>query len=88
MTETRDPTSRASDVAEVIRVGLVVAALALNAWIMWDYIKEQPEWKVFQRRATILWRKVITTPQEQAAKLRRMERETVFEAIQVVDEER
>ena len=66
-------------------MALVLMALGLNLWILWGQVKEEPQWVTLRHRVSQWWRKAVTIPQEQAAKLRKMEAETVFEAIQVVD---
>ncbi len=87
MVEPEDDEAPPRDLAEVVRVTLVLAALALNVWVMWDYLRERPEWVVARGRLTQWWAKVVITPQAAAARIRKMERETVFEALQIVDGE-
>jgi hypothetical protein len=75
------------DLSEAVRVGLVLVALALNIWIMWDYVRDRPEILAARGRIVQWWGKVVVTPQAAAARVRKMERETVFEALQIVDGE-
>lgn len=76
--EERDPT-------EVIRLAIMAAGLAINAVILWDYIKERPEMLVLRRRLELWWQRNVTLPERAARALRKAEAETVFEAIGVVE---
>jgi len=69
------------DVTGAIRVGLDVVLTALCLYVMWGYVKDQPEVAIVRRRVEGWWAKVITAPQ----RLRKMSNEVVFEAIEVVD---
>jgi hypothetical protein len=71
------------DVAEAVRIGLILVALALNVWLMWDYVRDQPEWSIAKRRLGQWWHKVVVTPEN----VRKMERQAVFQAMQIVDGE-
>jgi hypothetical protein len=74
----RDPT-------EVLRLIIMGIGLALNAVIMWDFLKERPEVLVMRQRLKNLWARHITNPEKAAKALRRAEGETVFEAINIVE---
>lgn len=76
-----EETEEYPDVLEALRIGLVIVALALQAYLMWDYVKDRPEVEVTRRRMAAWWNNVA----HQHQRMRKMEHETVFEAIQVVD---
>ncbi len=78
-TEETDPT-------EALRIAIMVVGLVLNAWIMWDYLKERPEVLVMKHRAARWWERNVTSPEKRARALRLAEGETVFEAIGIVTE--
>ena len=73
----RDPT-------EVIRLAIMAVGLAINAVILWDYIKERPEMLVLRRRVEMWWQRNVTNPEQRAKALRKAEAETVFEAMNVL----
>ena len=70
-----------ADVTELVRVGVDLFLTLISAYVFWCYMKERPEYGVAAARVRGWWHKVSTS----AAELRRAERETVFEAMQVVD---
>jgi hypothetical protein len=75
--EDRDPT-------EWIRLALICFGLALNAWVIWDAVKERPEVLVWRQR----WHDLLAERREAKAEARRIdleEKKTVFEAIQIVE---
>ena len=76
--EDRDPT-------EVIRLAIMGVGLAINAIILWDYIKERPEMLVLRRRIELWWQRNVTNPEKAARALKRAEGEVVFEAMGVVE---
>ena len=75
--EERDPT-------EALRIAIMAIGLVLNAWIMWDYLKERPEILVLRRRVEMWWARNVTSPEKRARALRKAEAETVWEAMGVV----
>jgi hypothetical protein len=70
-------------VTEVLRIAVGIATLALTLYMTWDYVKDRPEWTVTKRRISLWWDKFTMAPQ----RLKRMENETVFEAMEVVTAE-
>jgi hypothetical protein len=80
-TERTDPT-------EAIRIAVMAVGLALNLWIMWDYLKDRPEMLVLKHRMTTWWNRNVTDPERRARALRKAEAETVFEAMGVVQDGR
>lgn len=77
--------TRAYEAAEILRIGLILAILALNVYLAWDYVSEQPDWQVTKRKVAAWWGKVVVAPQEAASRMRKAEKQVVFEAMQVVD---
>lgn len=75
----RDPT-------EVIRLAIMAVGLAINAVILWDYIKERPEMLVLRRRVEMWWQRNVTNPEKAARALKKAEGEVVFEALGIVEE--
>ena len=77
-TEERDPT-------ETIRIALMVVGMALNLWLMWDYMKDRPEMLIARRRVETWWEHNISGPEARLRALRKAEAETVFEALTIVE---
>lgn len=69
------------DATEVVRVGIDLVLTLLCLYVMWGYVKNRPEVVATTERARAWWTKVTT----EGRHMRKMENETVFEAIQVVD---
>ena len=74
------------DVIEGIRVALILVGLAINVYLMWDYVKDRPEVEVTRKRVQGWWERAVAAPLNAESKLRRMENQAVYEAIQVVEE--
>ncbi len=72
------------DVTNAVRVGIDVVLTLLCIYVMWGYVKDRPEIESARERAAAWWTEVTTRRQ----RIRKAERETVFEAIQVVDDAR
>lgn len=68
--------------AEAVRVGIDVVLTLLCIYVMWGYVKERPEVQERQARLSAWWTKTTT----EGRRMKKMENETVFEAIQVVDQ--
>ena len=69
------------DVTGAIRVGLDIALTLASLYVLWVYMKDQPEVAATTERLAAWWTKVTT----EGRRVKKMENETVFEAIQVVD---
>jgi len=77
-TDTRDP-------AEMVRVAILVLGLALNVWMMWDYLRERPDVMIARRRLEMWWKRHVQDPERRAQEMRRMEGEMPFEATSIVE---
>lgn len=75
------------DAYEKARKVLLIVGLALQFYVLWDYLKDQPEYELQKRKILHWWDKKVAAPRRRAKKLRKMETETVFEAIMALDEE-
>lgn len=71
------------EAANAVRVGIDVVLTLLCIYVMWGYVKERPEVQVAQSRVVAWWREATTRQK----RIRRAEKETVFEAILIVDGE-
>jgi len=80
-----DTTTSERDPAEAVRIALLVIGLAFNAWVMWDYIRERPEVMIARRRLEQWWHRRVVAPEQRARDLRRMEGETIMEAMTIVE---
>ena len=78
-------TQEEADPTEAIRIAIMVVGLALNLWIMWDYMKDRPEVMVTRSRVRAWWDKNVSGPERRARWLRKAEGETVYEAITIVE---
>jgi len=77
-----DPQATAErDSAEVVRVAILIVGLAINAYILWDYISERTEVLIFRRRLSEWWEQRTA----KAKALCRAEIEVVNEATRVVE---
>jgi hypothetical protein len=74
-----------TDTAEKIRLAIIMVGLALNCWVMWDYLSDRPEIQIMKARAKKWWDKAVEAPAREAKKMRRAEAETVFEALTIVE---
>lgn len=81
-----EPTAEERDATEVIRLVILAVGIALNVVITWDYLKDRPEVMVARQRLASWWHRNITEPARKAKALRLAEGETVFEAINIVEE--
>ena len=70
------------DVTETVRVGVDVILTLLCVYVMWGYVKDRPEVVAARERATA-WCHEVTT---RSKRMKKMENETVYEAIRVVDD--
>jgi hypothetical protein len=70
-------------VTEAVRIGVDVVLTLLCIYVMWGYVKERPEVEAALERGRAWWTKVTT----QGARMKKMENETVYEAIQVVTDD-
>jgi hypothetical protein len=68
--------------AEAVRIGVDVVLTLLCIYVMWGYVKERPEVETAIERGRAWWTKVTT----EGKRIRKAENETVFEAIQVVND--
>jgi hypothetical protein len=73
-----------TDPTEKIRIAIMVVGLAFNLWLMWDFVKDRPEFTVTRRRVQMWWEQTFTGPAAKVKAMRRAEGETVFEAMQIV----
>lgn len=73
---------RAADLAEYLRLGMMLALAAVNLWMMWDAVKERPDVLVMRQRV----RDAIAGRWRQYRDMRRAEKHVVFEAMQAVTE--
>lgn len=71
------------DVAEMLRVAVIFGLLAVDAWILWDAVKERPEMLVLRARV----REMVEAPIRRYREIRRAEKHVVWEAIDVVSSE-
>ena len=69
------------DVTGAIRVGLDIALTLASLYVLWVYMKDQPEVAATTERVAAWWTKVTT----EGRRVKKMENEVVFEAIQTVD---
>lgn len=69
-------------VADAVRVGIDVVLTLLCIYVMWGYVKERPEIQSAQARLGAWWTKTTT----ESRRMKKMENQTVFEAIQVVEQ--
>ena len=67
------------------RKALLLLGLALNAWLIWVYLKDTPEYQAQQRKVRAWWDKTVMGPHRERARVRRLERQTVFDAWQIVE---
>ncbi len=81
MPEILDDEDESIEIANAVRIGIDVVLTLLCIYVMWGYVKERPEVETARARAAAWWVKVTT----EGRRLKKMENETVFEAIQVVD---
>ena len=86
MEQAEERTDPGWDVIEGIRVALILVGLAINVYLMWDYVKDRPEVEMTRRRVQGWWERAVAAPLNAESKLRRMENQAVYEAIQVVEE--
>lgn len=82
MEQDQEEPEQGTDPVEVVRVGVDIFLTLLCLYVCWSYAKERPEYEIAARRVKGWWRKMTTAP----ANLRRAENETVFEAMQVVND--
>ena len=80
MTEIED----GPDAAEVVRMGIDLVLTLLCLYVMWGYVKDRPEVESARERAGAWWHEATT----RGKRVKKMENETVFEAIQVVTDGR
>lgn len=69
-------------VANAVRIGIDVVLTLLCIYVMWGYVKERPEVQSAQERAVAWWHEATTRQK----RIKKAEKETVFEAMQVVDD--
>ena len=77
----QDEVAEEYDVTGAIRVGLDIALTLASLYVLWVYLKDQPEVAALSERAGAWWTKVTT----EGRRVKKMENEVVFEAIQTVD---
>lgn len=71
-----------ADLAEYVRLTLIFGLLALDAFIMWQAVKDRPDVLVFRQRV----RDAIAGPWNRYRRQRSAERHVVHEAMMVVEE--
>jgi len=64
---------------------LYVAALVLNAWVLWDQVRDSPEGQALTARVRSFSDKV-TKPVREAQLFRKQANAVVFEAVTIVEE--
>lgn len=70
-----------ADLAEFVRLSLIFALLAIDAWIMWEAVKDRPDVLVMRHKI----RDAIAGPWKRYRDQRSAERHVVHEAMMVVD---
>ena len=65
--------------------GLYLTALVLNAWVLWDQVKDSPEGQAMQQRAQRAMDR-LTRPVKEQALFRKAANAVVFEAVTIVEE--
>lgn len=71
-----------ADLAEYLRLTLIFGLLVLDAWIMWEAVKDRPDVLVLRQRV----REAVTGPWQRYQAQRKAERHVVYEAMEVVGE--
>lgn len=61
-----------------------MAALVLNAWVLWDQVRDSPEGQALVARARLISDK-LTRPVREAQLFRRQANAVVFEAVTIVE---
>ena len=64
---------------------LYLVGFALNAWLLWDQVKDTPEGQVLRARARSSWL-VLSYPLRERAIFRKQANQVVYEAITIVEE--
>ena len=64
--------------------GLYLTALVLNAWVLWDQVKDSPEGVAVRQRAQQMGDK-ITQPIRDRQHFRRAANAVVYEAVTIVE---
>ena len=64
---------------------LYLAALGMNAWLIWDTMKTTPEGAAIEKRLNVFARR-FTDPITERKIFRRHANEVIFEAVTVVEE--
>jgi hypothetical protein len=75
------------DPTEILRLVILGIGVGMNAWIMWDYLKEKPEVMIWQGRARDWWRHNVTDARKRAREWRVSRGRMIFEAHEVVEEQ-
>lgn len=70
-----------ADLAEYLRLSLIFGLLVIDAWIMWEAVKDRPDMLVWRQKI----HDAIAKPWQRYREMRRAEKHTVWEAIQVVE---
>lgn len=73
-----------ADLAEIVRVSLIFALLAIDAWIMWEAVKDRPDMLVMRQKI----RDAIAGPWKRYRDQRSAERHVVHEAMMALDHEK
>ena len=63
---------------------LYVAALVLNAWVLWDQVKDTTEGQALRQRLSSATDK-LTTPWRERKRFRRNANQVIFEATTIVE---
>lgn len=63
---------------------LYVAALVLNAWVLWDQVRDSPEGRALVARLQTL-KDRMAEPVRQRAQFRKHANQVVFEAVTIVE---
>jgi hypothetical protein len=80
------PDDTFDDAYDKARKALLLVGLALNAWLIWDYLKDTPEFQAQRRRFLAWWDRSVMAPHRERLRIRTLERRTVFEAWRIVEE--
>lgn len=70
-----------ADLAEFVRLSLIFALLAIDAWIMWEAVKDRPDVLVVRQKV----RDAIAGPWHRYRKQRSAERHVVHEAMMALE---
>jgi len=65
--------------------GLYLTALVLNAWVLWDQVKDSPEGVMIRTRAQVVADRVMAPVRDQQM-FRKAANAVVFEAVTIVEE--